>query len=127
MIQTLTIPSDGGFYTFPNSKVFLTDVDGFSPPDPKLGQHEYAHQHGGLIAAQYYKSRRISLVGYINTQDVASFEQERISFYQAFSFLNAEKLLKFTTFGGRELQCNTMIGSSIHDEQRSPVASSFAI
>lgn len=127
MLQSITIPSDGGFYTFPNTNVFLTGITGFGNPEPKLGQHEYGNQHGGLIASQYYRSRRLGLSGYIIGQDVASFEQERVSFFQAFSFLNAEKLLKFTTFGGKTLQCNVIASGAIIDTQESPVASAFAL
>src|SRR5689334_21395078 len=100
MIQSVTIPSDGGFYTFPNSNVALTDKDGFGDPDPKTGLHEYGTAHGGLVASQFYKTRRLSFTVQIVTQDATTFEQVRRDFFQAFSFLNAEKLLKFTTFAG---------------------------
>jgi hypothetical protein len=127
MLQEVIIPSDGGFYSLPSSYVFLTDIDGFGNPEPKLGQHEYGNQHGGMFASQYYKSRSLALFGEISAPDQATFEQERFDLSQAFSFLNAEKLLKFTTFGGRALQCNVMIASRIRDKILGPAASSFAI
>ena len=111
----------------PTTTVFLTGIAGFGNPDPKFGLLEYGNQHGGLIGAQYYRSRSFALNGFIIGQDVAAFEQERVSFFQAFSFLGVEKLLTFTTFGGRALQCNVMSTAPIRDTLLSPVASTFSI
>jgi len=127
MVESITIPSDGGFYTFPNSNVSLEDREGFGNPEPKVGLHEYSNAHGGLMASQYYKTRRISFSGHILAGDYASFAQARKEFFQAFSFLNAEKLLRFTTFDGRDLQCNVMAATAIRDAQTGPTASFYAI
>ncbi len=131
MIKSLIIPSDGGFYTISNTaaggKAYLTDIDGFGNPDPKVGEHEYANNHGGLITSQYYQSRLLTLAGYIIGQDAADFATARRDFFQAFSFLNAEKLLKFTTLNDTALQCNVMIKSRIREKQEGPTASSFVL
>jgi len=127
MINSITIPSDGGFYTFPNSSVFLTDHDGFMNPNPKLAQHEYSGMHGGLFLSQFYRTRRLVLEGTILGVDKASFAQARQDFSQAFSFQNAEKVLELTTEDGRELQCSVIISSAIRDKQQSPIASIWSL
>lgn len=127
MITTATIPSDGGFYTFPNTNFKLVDTAGLEIPEPKVGHHEYSNAHGGLTLSQFYRTRRIAFTGYIVADNTETFAQARKDAFQAFSFRNAEKLLTFTTEDGEELQCYVICAGKPQVRREGPTAASIIV
>lgn len=111
MFSSYTIPSDGGFYTFPNANVFLQQMKGLGNPDVKLGFHEYANAHGGILQTQKYKSRTHTIGGMVKANDTATFAQVRRELGRALSFLGTTKTVQATTDDGTQVQFD-VVGSS---------------
>jgi hypothetical protein len=113
MLTSLTIPSDGGFYTIPNQNVFFEQLAGLGNPDVKLGIHDYAQSRGGSFQFQDYKSRTISLGGTIKADDVATFAQVRRSLSQALSFLGELKTIQGVTDDAVDVQFDVVAASDL--------------
>jgi hypothetical protein len=113
MINSIVLPDGAGTYTLPNTNVILQGVDGFGTPDPKLGQHEYSNAIGGLFLSQFYKTRRISLDGFIVASTVATYASVRRALEEAFTFSNAEKTITYTTDDGLQVTANAIIATPL--------------
>lgn len=129
MISTFTIPSDGGFYTIPNTNVSIDHEPGLANPATKLGIHDYANNSGSSFQAQFYSSRKLTIGGYIVCPDVATFAQTRRDLGRALSFLNALKTFTGTTDDGLNIQFDAVASSElIIDEQPGrPTAAQWSI
>lgn len=125
MVIEAIIPSDGGFLTFPNTNIKLIGFYGLGIPEAKGGRHEYSNANGGLFLSQHYRARRFVVEGFVNCQDNATYLETRKELFQAFSFLNAQKLLRFTLPDGRELQSYVIGVGKPTDEERGPSTSYF--
>jgi len=111
MFSSYTIPSDGGDYVFPNSNVILQQSKGLGNPDTKLGFHDYANAHGGILQTQKYKSRTHNIGGMILGTDAATFAQVRRELGRALSFLGVTKTVQATADDGTEVQFD-VVGAS---------------
>src|SRR5690242_20229796 len=100
MIQSFTLPVDGGSYSYPNSNVVLQTIEGLGPVEPKVGHHQHTAAHGGQTFSQYYASRHLIFGGVVYGSDIPTYAAARRSLERAFTFNNAEKLLQFVTDDG---------------------------
>ncbi|HEX2910385.1 MAG TPA: phage tail domain-containing protein [Chloroflexia bacterium] len=118
MFASYTIPSNGGFYTFPNNNILLQDIKGLGNPDTKLGFHEYANAHGGILQTQRYKSRTHTIAGMIIAQDADSFAQVRRELGRALSFLDTVKTVQAVTDDGATVQFDAVAASELEIQEQ---------
>src|SRR5947209_16245049 len=125
MIQSFTLPVDGGSYSYPNSNVILQTIEGMGPAEPKVGHHQHSAAHGGQTFSQFYQSRRILLGGVVSGPDIATYAVARRALERAFTFNNTEKLFQFVTDDGVALQCNVIVYAKFDVKFLSPTYASW--